>query len=424
MTESITLNIVKDGKKDNIPNIVLDTPEKKTYEGFQKTLETELKIKPSEWSIFYKDADEEIITLVEKIDFDTLMEEYATFSESDKKKGINIILQTPTPEEIRAKEVSSRTTAERDSLTSSIKLTKPPSVRNRLSSEAQAEAESPGITSEIELGNAYKFDYTEEDMEVIKKVNKKTFAALEDIFQRICDQKLEQDKKDIKKYIENRVKNVQIRFENFVKEAKERVCPHCGIQDDGLEICKDGASIFASSFMPNEKNTSNISFRMPNQTIDSEKDLTKSPAATEEPQEEESAKKTDIPQTNHRVTRELLKSFKNIEEPQYGISSLPPELGNLKHFSVACDGCGLFPLQGIRYKSVGKRDFDLCHKCFMDDVTVSDSYIAIRFPDKDVSAVSALARAKDIGNYRKHNRQFKNLHDFNQNIGTFAFPDL
>jgi len=34
------------------------------------------------------------------------------------------------------------------------------------------------------------------------------------------------------------------------------------------------------------------------------------------------------------------------------------------HQSIACDGCDMFPIVGIRYRCLAVHDTDLCEKCY------------------------------------------------------------
>ena len=47
---------------------------------------------------------------------------------------------------------------------------------------------------------------------------------------------------------------------------------------------------------------------------------------------------------------------------------------SVKHVTVQCDGCDMFPVMGSRYKCSVCRDFDLCHECYMNDVHTEEGH--------------------------------------------------
>lgn len=48
------------------------------------------------------------------------------------------------------------------------------------------------------------------------------------------------------------------------------------------------------------------------------------------------------------------------------------------HHGVCCDGCKISPITGVRYKSVHKRNFDLCEKCYLTNKEKSEPYVALK----------------------------------------------
>jgi len=75
---------------------------------------------------------------------------------------------------------------------------------------------------------------------------------------------------------------------------------------------------------------------------------------------------------NGKVEHDKTHTFKTITEPQmrggcrrWNHCNPHPQTqaqGNV-HYSVACDGCGKFPIEGIRYKCEQCDNFDFCEKC-------------------------------------------------------------
>ncbi|KAL8118394.1 protein JOKA2-like isoform X2 [Apium graveolens] len=64
--------------------------------------------------------------------------------------------------------------------------------------------------------------------------------------------------------------------------------------------------------------------------------------------------------------------FKRSYNPSNGIS-------NIFHSGVRCDGCGIHPISGPRFKSKVKEDFDLCSICFAD-IGIEAEYIRMDHP--------------------------------------------
>jgi len=56
-------------------------------------------------------------------------------------------------------------------------------------------------------------------------------------------------------------------------------------------------------------------------------------------------------------TKPQQKPHENNQEKQQENNS------EVKHTNITCDGCGMFPIVGIRYKSAVQEDFDLCEGC-------------------------------------------------------------
>lgn len=52
-----------------------------------------------------------------------------------------------------------------------------------------------------------------------------------------------------------------------------------------------------------------------------------------------------------------------IPEIKQAIQKSKPSKIKSIHYGVTCDGCGVKPIVGIRYKSSVQYDFDYCEKC-------------------------------------------------------------
>merc|ERR1719424_645864 len=73
------------------------------------------------------------------------------------------------------------------------------------------------------------------------------------------------------------------------------------------------------------------------------------------------------------------------------------------HKYVVCDGCGMNPIQGIRYKSSVVEDFDLCSIC-EEEGKYEDShapFLKIRTPDKTPKTIVTILAAAEAPNWRQ-----------------------
>ena len=83
---------------------------------------------------------------------------------------------------------------------------------------------------------------------------------------------------------------------------------------------------------------------------------------------------TKLPNTNEifQMMKDNLQKYLSFDVQIPGVNEehqLETPTGNEKpssklvHKNVKCDGCGAFPIEGIRYKCAVCRDFDYCEKC-------------------------------------------------------------
>jgi len=75
------------------------------------------------------------------------------------------------------------------------------------------------------------------------------------------------------------------------------------------------------------------------------------------------------------------------------------------HKNVTCDGCGMYPIVGVRYKSSTVDDFDLCSVCEAEG-KFEDShapFLKINTPDKAPKTIVCILGA-DFPNWRQHPR--------------------
>jgi Zinc finger, ZZ type len=67
----------------------------------------------------------------------------------------------------------------------------------------------------------------------------------------------------------------------------------------------------------------------------------------------------------------------NIIEHKIADPKIQPQK-KLSHYGVTCDQCKLSPIVGVRYKSIHRRNYDLCEACHDNIDNKEDVYIALR----------------------------------------------
>jgi len=73
------------------------------------------------------------------------------------------------------------------------------------------------------------------------------------------------------------------------------------------------------------------------------------------------------------------------------------EDASVVHSGVTCDGCGIHPIVGTRYKCAVREDFDLCERCERDDQDGPYPYLKIRNPTQAPAAlITVLKDEQDI----------------------------
>lgn len=104
-------------------------------------------------------------------------------------------------------------------------------------------------------------------------------------------------------------------------------------------------------------------------------------------------------------TNRVVPQLKNAIQPQYSPFHIPvnrshnhsDRTASVFHRGVCCDGCGVHPITGPRFKSLVKEDYDLCSICFAQmgndaDYVRMDRPVTYHYP----SAFKALHDPRDI----------------------------
>lgn len=86
--------------------------------------------------------------------------------------------------------------------------------------------------------------------------------------------------------------------------------------------------------------------------------------------------------THHHPYKHPHGGFRSKSMPSRGDNNSPKDAasGLAFHWGVQCDGCGMNPIQGVRYKSTKITDFDLCSSCLQEKGGEVDDYEKIEQP--------------------------------------------
>ena len=222
---------------------------------------------------------------------------------------------------------------------------------------------------------SYRFSYTDTELELVRKVPINVFAQLEAILASKYEEGLVQGERAFKVFLEQQNKKKAIEHHKKVSEMQAKI--------DTLK-----KELAAAQIQTNGANqvTTMFSTAVLSPTTDAAVSSRKSSAAV---------------------------------QPGEGQGQKDKYL----HLDVTCDGCGEFPMAGIRYKALEKQDHDLCEVCFLASADTKAPFLALRetVPNK-LHKLTQLARASNLPNYQQDNSTFLRLHKWND--PEYKFKDL
>ena len=73
--------------------------------------------------------------------------------------------------------------------------------------------------------------------------------------------------------------------------------------------------------------------------------------------------KQSMKQHSKELIQSIIKDKAGDEDPQIEETKASDPLRESVHERVECDGCGIAPIVGVRYKNLVLKDYDLCAKC-------------------------------------------------------------
>jgi len=120
------------------------------------------------------------------------------------------------------------------------------------------------------------------------------------------------------------------------------------------------------------------------------------------------------------LTESILKNVSQIgnskiSEEKPSVDSRPSS-GPVVHHSVTCDGCGLSPITGFRYKCIICHNFDFCERC-EEKGTHPHAFIKIRNPSQVPRVL--ITSEEDVNPGFDFNGSNFNLNEFKNNPGPY-----
>jgi Zinc finger, ZZ type len=236
---------------------------------------------------------------------------------------------------------------------------------------------------------SYRFSYTETELEVVRKVPLSLFGQLESILAAKYEDGLVQGERAFKVFLEQQNKKKVIDHQKQVADLQQKIE---SLKKELLASRIETKTAQAAQTVvnaPADGLFSNVAVNQNTMPVVNEKS---SPAS-------------------RKASAALIQREGQGQSDKY------------LHLQVSCDGCGVFPMAGIRYKALEKEDFDLCESCFLNDSSTQDAYLALRETNPNsIHMLTQLARASTLPKYQQENKKFLNLHKWNDN--EFKFRDL
>lgn len=117
-----------------------------------------------------------------------------------------------------------------------------------------------------------------------------------------------------------------------------------------------------------------------------------------------------IPSLTENIIRNVSKSGSRISESSRVFEERPSaDSSKVVHQHVTCDGCGVAPIVGFRYKCIICNDFDFCDKCESAG-NHPHAFIKIRHPSQVPKVLIASEESDHSGmNLNGKNIDFKDL---------------
>jgi hypothetical protein len=371
-------------------SIKADREAQKSVAGLKNTLFEVFKTNMDEYKISYLDNDGERIRIEDDQDWATCVEELYSLPLSAFAKGLTLfiekqvtqskpVVQTNTPASSPAEDDSSKKS---DAPQPVLETAKPPPEEPQAPAIGKVEAiedKKPSSAHTSCFSNipkpieppapSYKFGYSSEELEWIKKVTPSVYAKIEGIFEEKIDSKLIESERAFKHYHQQQLKLRTGQLEKQIEELKQRV----NAQEQEMKIQRQvpfSNALVTNTFVTHPTMINTFTPGSLNQAV-------QQTYCTPQP-----VQKTDQGQRNKYC-----------------------------HLEICCNECQQFPIKGIRYKALMKRDFDLCEECFLANKDTKEAYLALRETEpQDNNHLVQLARASQLNSYEQKNKTMKRYH--------------
>lgn len=367
-----------------------------SFEEFQADVRHILHFEPLLHKIEYADSESEKIEIIDDADWQTCLDELQALNNVRQTEGIKIYV---SERQITAKRKSVQLkstviTDEGAGGQSKLESSSFVEVNNDVSRVEKQIEEKPDISDKdvpkpkekvsSTQAQIYKFKYTDDEMEEVRRVSPILFSKIENIFANKYEESLLESERNFQAFLEQKLKQKVIEFQNKFDQLstyynneldKMKKEPQL-VKEEPVILCKEA--------------------------------LIKPAQINEEPLTVQSQAQSKI-FSNASIT--IPSNLPATNSPSKDMTSKTPTLAPFTHYGVACDGCGDFPLRGIRYKAVHKRNYDICEKCFRDDTRIKEGYLALRESEpQEFNQLVTLARNAQIPNYSETNRHMLKLH--------------
>ena len=364
-------------------SIKADKDAQQSVAGLKNTLFEVLQVHMDEYKMSYLDNDGEKIRIEDDQDWNTCIEELYSLALPSFAQGLTIFIErlegktspvasTTVANTSLVQEVALNTPeaqADKPSL-EGVQPQPPATVRDEAVEEKKPSSAHTSCFSNIPKpvehpAPVYKFGYSSEELEWIKKVTPSVYTKIEEIFEAKIDSKLIESERAFKQYHQQQLKLRTSHLEKQVEELKRQLLA----QEQQIKTQRQQPVPFANALV-----------------------------------------------TNTFVTHpEMINSF--VQPQQFIAAQLPPpktdqgQNSKYCHLDIGCNECQRFPIKGLRYKALMKRDYDLCEECFLANKDTKEAYLALRETEpQDNNQLVQLARAAQLSSYEQLNKSMRRFH--------------
>jgi Zinc finger, ZZ type len=357
-------------------SIKADKEAQQSVAGLKNTLFEVLQVNMDEYKMSYLDNDGEKIRIEDDQDWTTCVEELYSLSRSSFAKGLTIFIERQNGKAVPLTSTTVTTCSSvqdvppynPDASQPAPEAAKPPLEDVERSEKVREEApedKKPSSSHTSSFSNipkpleppapVYKFGYSPEELDWIKKVSTSVYSKIEEIFEAKIDSKLIESERAFKQYHQQQLKNRTAHLEKHVEELKVQLL---SLQQQ-IKTQQQQPVPFANALV-----------------------------------------------TNTFVTHPHM--MNNFTQPQNLFAAqLPPaktdqgQRSKYCHLDIGCNECQKFPLKGLRYKALMKRDYDLCEECFLANKDTKEAYLVLQ-----------LARAAQLSSYEQRNKSMRRYHNW------------